>query len=99
MALQVKWTENALEDYRLVVDYLLKVWSVDIAARFINIIESRLETLSVFPKIGIASLKEDRVRSIVVTKHNKLYYRVSEDCIEVLNIFDTRQDPKKNKYD
>lgn len=99
MALPVVWTENAIEDYRLVVDYILQGWPVDIATRFIDKVEKRLETLSVFPNIGIPSSKEDKVKAIVVTEHNKLYYRVTEEFIEVLNLFDTRQDPQKNKYD
>ena len=99
MALQIKWTENALEDYKAVVDYLLKGWQVDVAAKFINLAEARVDALSIFPNIGKVSLKEKKVRSIVLTKHNKLYYRVSDNCIEVLNIFDTRQNPAKNKYD
>jgi len=61
-------------------------------------VEKRLETLSVFPNIGIPSIKEPDVRSIVVTIHNRLYYRVSVTHIEVLNIFDIRQDPAKNKH-
>lgn len=99
MALQVIWTENALEDYKKVIDYLLKEWPINVAERFIDNVENRLETLSVFPNIGIRSLKEINVRAIVLTEHNKLYYRVTERCIEVLGIFDTRQDPLKNKYD
>ena len=99
MALPVIWTEDALEDYRQVVEYLLQEWSVGIAAKFIDTVESRLETLSVFPGIGVPSVKEEKVRAIVVTKHNKLYYRVTDKFIEVLNIFDTRQNPQKNKFD
>jgi len=99
MALPIIWTENAYEDYKKVVDYLLQAWSIDIAAKFINIVNSRLETLSVFPNIGVRSSKEEKVRAIIITEHNKLYYRVTSDGIEILNIFDTRQDQQKNKYD
>ena len=99
MALPIIWTENAYEDYKKVVDYLLQAWSIDIAAKFINIVDSRLETLSVFPNIGVRSSKEEKVRAIIITEHNKLYYRVTSDGIEILNIFDTRQDQQKNKYD
>jgi plasmid stabilization system protein ParE len=55
MALPVRWTENALEDYRNVINYLLEEWSIDIASRFIDILEARLERLSLFPEIGIQS--------------------------------------------
>lgn len=74
-------------------------WSVEIAERFSETVQSRLETLSNYPFLGIASSKELSVRSISISKHNRLYYRVTSIKIEVLNIFDTRQNPKKNKYD
>lgn len=99
MALQVIWTENALKDYRKVIDYLLENWSVDIASGFIDTVESRLETLSVFPNIGIRSIKENKIRAIIITPHNKLYYRLSDKSIEILNIFDTRKNPDKNEFD
>ena len=99
MALQVVWTNNALEDYRRVVDYLLTEWTLTVASDFITIVEERIDTLRSFPNVGIASAKYPHIRSIVITKHNKLYYRMRADKIEILNIFDTRQDPAKNIYE
>ena len=99
MALEIEWTANALEDYRQVVDYLLKDWSIKVAIDFIDNLEKRIHNLSSFPNIGIASIKNSSIRSIVITKHNKLYYRVLPDKIEILDIFDTRQNPSKNIYE
>ena len=99
MALQIEWTLHAEEDYRQVVDYLLKEWSLKVAADFINNLEERVQNLSSFPHIGIASVKDPSIRSIVITKHNKLYYRTWPEKIEILDIFDTKQSPQKNRYD
>ena len=99
MALQIEWTLHAIKDYNQVVDYLLKEWSLEVAADFINNVEERVQNLSSFPHIGIASVKDPSIRSIVTTKHNKLYYRIGSEKIEILDIFDTRQSPKKNRYD
>jgi|SRR5688572_27465425 len=98
MALPVIWTENAIEDYKLVIDYLLLEWSLPVAEKFVETIEKRIEVLSRFPNIGIASVKDPSVRSIILTKHNKLYYRTNQGKIEILNIFDTRQNPEKNLF-
>ena len=98
MALPVIWTVNAIEDYKLVIDYLLLEWPLPVAEKFVETIEKRIEVLSNFPNIGIPSLKDPSIRSIILTKHNKLYYRVYSDKIEILNIFDTRQDPEKNIF-
>jgi plasmid stabilization system protein ParE len=99
VALQIKWTQIALEDYRQIVEYLVQEWTDAVAGNFIELVDARLKTLSSFPFLGIASIKNPSIRSISLTKQNKLYYRISFNAIEVLNIFDTRQSPDKNKYD
>ena len=98
MALQIIWSENALEDYQHIVEYLLKEWTINVASGFVETVEARVKNLSIFPFVGIASGKEPGVRSIVITKQNLLYYKISASRVEILNIFDTRQDPDKNKY-
>ena len=99
MALKIIWTANALEDYKRVIDYLAEEWSAEIAERFSENVQARLEILSNYPFLGIASTKEFSVRSISISKHNRLYYRITSSAIEVLDIFDTRQNPEKNQYD
>jgi plasmid stabilization system protein ParE len=99
MALKIIWTANALEDYKRVIDYLVKEWSAGIAERFSENVQARLETLSNYPFLGIVSTKDLSVRSISISRHNRLYYRVTSIAIEVLDIFDTRQNPEKNRYD
>lgn len=98
MALQIEWTQNALQDYEQVVNYLLKEWSINTATNFINLSEERVYNLSLFPNLGIASSKEPSIRSILITKHNRLFYQVHLTKIVILNIFDTRQDLQKNKH-
>lgn len=98
MAYKIRWTAIALEDYERVINYLIKMWSVNVAADFEEIVNKKLVNLSGQPYIGIASQKKPMVRSILLTKHNRLYYRITGHTIELLNIFDTRQNPKKNIF-
>lgn len=99
MGLRIVWTENALEDFHTIVDYLLKNWSYPVSKKFIQIVQKRVTILSGSPTIGVAFRKFSDVRSIVLTRHNKLYYSYDEETLTVLNIFDSRQDPSKNKFD
>ena len=80
------------------IDYLLLEWSLPVAEKFAETIDRRIDVLTLFPNIGIASTKDLSIRSIIITKHNKLYYRILTEKIEILNIFDTRQNPQKNLY-
>jgi len=43
MALQVIWTENAIEDYKSVIDYLLLEWPLSVSEKFVETIEKRIE--------------------------------------------------------
>ncbi|HLP38556.1 MULTISPECIES: type II toxin-antitoxin system RelE/ParE family toxin [unclassified Lacibacter] len=99
MAYEVIWTLHAEEDYRQIIFYLKNEWSETVALHFINTTEERIERIAVFPLLGIASEKDNSIRSIVLTKHNKLYYQFLESKIYILSLFDTRQHPDKNKFE
>jgi plasmid stabilization system protein ParE len=98
MAYKIKWTAPAIEDYNIVVDYLLVHWNISIANAFIGILYEKLNTLSYEPFIGIETENTDGVRSILITKHNRLFYRIKLNTIEILSIFDTRQLPSKKPF-
>jgi len=36
--------------------------------------------------------------NVFLTKQNTLFYRENKDSIDIIRLFDTRQDPKKLKY-
>ncbi len=98
MAYKISWTDNALEDYQRIVEYLIKKWSFTDAANFESIVNKKLANLSGQPFMGIPSQEKHSLRSILLTKHNRLFYRIKDETIELLNIFDTRQDPEKNPF-
>ncbi len=99
MAYEIEWASNALNDYENILNHLITKWSYDIAENFVLKLEKKLETLCSQPLIGIASTSQKNIRSILITKQNRLFYRVKPNQIEILNIFDTRQNPQKNIYE
>jgi len=99
MAIKIEWTEPVLQDLKTIVDYIEKEWSEALADKFIELVKERIQTLSKHPYMGMASSKYKFVRSIKLSKHNKLYYRIENDTLVLLSIFDTRQHPGKNSYD
>ena len=98
MAYKISWTEIALEDYHAIIDYLITHWSLSIAVDFENTVNQKLSNLSKRPFAGIKSDKNPSVRSILFTKHNRLYYRITGNNIELLTIIDTRRNPEKNPF-
>ena len=80
--------------------YLETNWSLSVAQDFHSIFVKVVLTLIEQPGIGSPSHKKKNVRKILITKHNRLYYRVKDNnSITLLTLFDTRQNPKKNRYD
>lgn len=75
-----------------------KEWSHQVAADFLIKIDRRLELLKKQPHIGATSAKIKDVRGLLITKHNKMYYKISGSKVVVLNMYDTRMNPKKNPY-
>jgi len=98
MPKQVIWSPLAEKDFSDILDYLKHNWGEAILLRFIDITEDLILQISLnnrqFPIIN----KKYKIRKCVLTKHNSLYYRDSKNQIEILRIFDTRQDPKKLKF-
>ena len=98
MAYEIKWTAIALEDYHSIIKYLSNEWSLSVAIDFKNIVNRKLNNLSQRPFSGIKSEKDPDIRSILFTPHNRLYYRILKNTIELLTIIDIRSNPAKNPF-
>lgn len=98
MVRKIIWTKNAQEDFKSVVEYLFSNWSERIALSFIASFYSKIELIDKLPQIGISLKKHKDVFKILITKHNVLYYMINEKEIILLDLFDTRQNPIKDKF-
>ncbi len=86
--------QNKIE--RLLV-YIEQEFGLLVAKKFADELDDKLTTLQRHPFIGQQSTSHKNVRSIIVGNHNRLYYRVEEDKLIVLNLYDTRINPIKNR--
>ncbi len=91
MAKKITWSELAVDRYRNVIQYLLTEWTEKEAVKFIDKVETKLFLLSRFPNIGRKTFFNNSIRQILLTKHNRLNYKIEKAKIVVLDIFDTRQ--------
>ena len=80
--------------------YLQTEWGITVTSKFNETLIKTILTIAYQPAIGSLSKKKKDVRKILITKHNRLYYRVKDnESIFLLTLFDTRQNPKRNSYD
>ena len=95
MAKKIVWRKKAGGRFREITEYLKREWSVKVAEEFVEIVLKKVELLKVFPGMGKSSAKKPGMKKLVLTKHNMLVYRIKEDKIILLNIYDTRWDSIK----
>jgi len=81
----------------LLLGYLTENWSVTVKKEFIEKLDSSISTIQIHPNIFPESKKGKGLRKCVITKQTTLYYRFNSERINVVTIFDTRQNPKKLK--
>ncbi|WP_295671618.1 type II toxin-antitoxin system RelE/ParE family toxin, partial [uncultured Mucilaginibacter sp.] len=73
----------------------MEKWDVSVADDFVERFETVVELLSDNPNLYSFVDKRKKTQKCVVTKHNVLYFRKIKDIVEIITVFDTRQDPKK----
>ena len=98
MAYEIILKKRFLNKVDKVLRYLEKEWSKKVARDFLLKIDRRIEQLTHQPEIGSPSERIPNVRGLVITLHNKMYYKISGNKIIVLNMYDTRMNPGKNPY-
>ena len=94
MAKEIKWTEEAEENYNKIIGYLDAKWTEKEIAYFILQTERVLTFISENPLLFRKSDKK-HIHEALITPHNLLLYRVKPKHIELITFFDTRRDPKK----
>ena len=98
MAHQIVIKKRFVVKVERVFNYLKTDWSIDVAEKFIFRLQLTLHNLSQQPKAGKALNDKSNIRSFLITKHNKIYYKITEEQIIILNMFDTRINPNRNPY-
>jgi plasmid stabilization system protein ParE len=98
MPKSIIWSPLSEKDFISILNYLQTNWNKKVLGDFIKITEIAIgqiaENPTQFPLID----KKKQVRKCVITKHNTLFYRDRRDNIDILRIFDVRQDPHKLNF-
>ncbi|MEP7255058.1 MAG: type II toxin-antitoxin system RelE/ParE family toxin [Ferruginibacter sp.] len=98
MAYQIVVRKRFTNRVQKVLAYLEKEWSHKVASEFLLKIDRRIDLLTKQPYIGVLSAKVKDIRGLLITRHNRLYYKIKNNKVIILNMYDTRKKPKKNPY-
>ena len=99
MAYQIVVTENFVASVANTVHWLETEWPSQSALKFEKTLKAVIERISKNPGIGKISTYFENIRSLLVTRHNRIYYKIEGDTIFLLELFETKQSPLRNQYD
>ena len=97
MAGKIEWTKQALKDRFQILSYWIRRnRSNSYSFKLNDLFVANVQLLAKYPKIGKKTIKPD-VR-IKVVKNYLLVYKVLNDRIVVLRVWDSRQNPESLRY-
>jgi plasmid stabilization system protein ParE len=85
---QIIYKKRFLNKLDKLLAYLEKEWNITVANEFLDKLEEKIRIIKLHPTIGGTSAITN-TRSILITSHNK---------IVVINMIDTRKNPKNNPF-
>ncbi len=97
MAKQIVYKKRFLNKLDKLLKYLEEEWSSKIADEFLDKLEESMQSIVLHSGIGNTTFLKN-TRCILITKHNKVYYRIEKNKVIVLNMIDTRRNPKRNPF-
>jgi plasmid stabilization system protein ParE len=92
---QIVWSLQAQIDFYDSIDFINGQWNEQIAQKFIEAVYHKVKLIEKFPLIGRAVMFPKRCRKLYIKPYHLLFYRVSPEKIEIVRIFDGRQNPEK----
>ena len=93
----ILWTNHAISELKETIEYLENNWAEKDLRNFFAKLDHTIELISKSPKIFPKSLEKKGIRKAVVEKHNNLYYRISNNSIEIISLFSNHKNPDNKK--
>ena len=81
--MKVIWTRKANISFNAIVDYLLDMWSVEIATNFVDHVDHTIMLIVKNPEMFKVSEYDQVSRAALITKHTTMFYRILDDAIEI----------------
>ncbi len=97
MKREIRLSKRAMKKLDSLLVYLENEWSTKVKHNFILKLDKSLKQIQKLPDSFPESEKIRGLRKCVVTKQTTVFYRYSDTSIDVISIFDNRQNPKSQK--
>jgi len=97
MKREIKLSKRTTRKLDSLLIYLEEEWSTKVKHEFVLKLDKSLKQIQKLPDSFPESEKIRGLRKCVLTKQTTVFYKYSETTIDVITIFDNRQNPKSLK--
>jgi len=91
------WSPKAKSEFADILAFLEDQFGFDIAADCVLLVEAMLDKIAVFPEMYHA-YGQYNIRKAVVQKNLSIFYRFHRGQIDVLKVWDNRQNPDELRF-
>ena len=93
--MRILLTKRAEKNYHSIKEDLVANWGEIVADAFEQKTIDFLDLLERFPEMGTVEVNAKQIRSFLITRQTRVFYRTKGNQLIILTFFDTRRDPKK----
>ena len=93
----VIWNRRASKQLQKLQEYLEQEFGINTVKTFTGKLFKFLDLLVKYPHIGTLENKTEDIRGFLLHQHTTIIYKVKQDAIYILSLFDNRQNPVKKK--
>lgn len=95
--MEVVWSELALKSLEFILANIEMIWGEKVAQKVFKQIQQEIERLNVFPHLGYPYsdnlIAGETVRVLTVNTHNRFFYFITQNTIQIVVVWDNRQNP------
>ncbi len=89
------WSDEALNNLKGIIDYLESRWTRKQIKKFAQLLDKQMKLIDDNPFLFAESDKSNGLRKSVLSKQTTIYYRILNNEIRIISLFDNRQNPNK----
>jgi plasmid stabilization system protein ParE len=95
MALKIFWTKRASTSFNNILQYLNENFGEIPTKTFAIKVYNFVDNLQDFPELGTIQNSEKQIRGFVIVPQVTIFYKIYDDHIRILNLFDNRMNPQR----
>ena len=94
---RIIWSDEALSNLKGIITYLENNWTEKEIRKFALLLEHQLDFIKKNPLMFSFFKRGKKIRKAVLTKQVSIFYRIENEDIQIVTLFDNRQSPNKLK--